>query len=660
MNEIATYSMIASKTGLGPSGSECPTKTSILAIDELIIIDNSGSYASRECVRIRDIRKREISSEFVLTVTPTSMAFSPSGGTKSYTVESYKNVTVEGSGTTKEELSWTATISGSGFSNTDSDVTATANDGGERTGSLLITQAESGKTVSISLKQTSADISYNYYLSVDPTSMSFADTGGSQNFTVTSYKKQVVNGVEQSEQIPVTWNSSIDGAGFSISSNTVIAASNPGGSRSGLVTITQAESNKTATISINQQGKPSPWVYTFKINPWESDIANTGGTTSSFTITSTKTKDGVTENVSWSIDNSTLPSWISFNQSNMTFTVQANTGSARNANIYFTQAESGNREFYRINQAKADTPWEYKFSITPTSKTFGWSDTSSVTVNVTSTKSREGVTEQVAWSMSSAVPDWLTYNSANNSFTVSVNNTSSDRSATITYTQAESNKTATIKISQSSKAQMHFLMTLYDRNSNTETTYKDLYWDEPTSSQTIDLGTLPDPTVNIINISLNQTKGEYSLFTTSVQHFISGSYNTMFYVIKSAEVRKLNNSSITFTVKWQFAKTNYTPTFTVGGESSSFSRLTDSNGATFEFPVVSYVDGSNGSHYDNISWFSTIDSNDQDMDITVKNTKVTVGQNNSSENKVAKVRFMQDGAPSPKTITVTINQYGKA
>lgn len=453
MNEIATYSMIASKTGLGPNGSECPTKTSILAIDELIIIDNSGSYASRECVRIRDIRKREISSDFVLTVTPNSMAFSPSGGTKTYTVQSYKNTTIEGSGATKEELPWTATISGSGFSNTDSDITATANNGGERTGSLLITQAESGKTVTISLRQTSADISYNYYLSVEPTSISFPDTGGSQNFTVTSYKKQVINGVEQTEQIPVNWSSSISGTGFSLSGTTVMASTNPGMARSGIVTITQAESNKTATITINQQGKPSPWVYTFKINPWESNIANTGGSTTSFTITSTKTKDGVTENVNWSIDNSTVPSWITFNQSSMTFTVQANVGAARSANIYFTQAESGNREFYRISQDKADEPWQYKFSAAPNN--FSADDKQHVyTSTITSTKTRGDITENVGWNITSTLPDWVTINKVNNTtvnISISQNTTESSRTTTINLLQQESNKTVNLTINQEGK-----------------------------------------------------------------------------------------------------------------------------------------------------------------------------------------------------------------
>lgn len=50
-NEIATYSMILSKLSLGKSGTECPTKTQILAINSLIVIENASTYGVNECVR---------------------------------------------------------------------------------------------------------------------------------------------------------------------------------------------------------------------------------------------------------------------------------------------------------------------------------------------------------------------------------------------------------------------------------------------------------------------------------------------------------------------------------------------------------------------------------------------------------------------------------
>lgn len=574
MNEIATYSMILSKVGLGTSGTECPTKTTIIAIDELITIDNANTYGSKETVRIRDIRKREITSSYVLNVTPTSMAFPATGDTKSYTVESYKNTTIEGQGTVKEDIPWTATINGTGFSNTNSDVTATANNSAERTGSLLITQTESKKAVQITLKQLSAEISYNYYFSVTPTNMNFGVNGGNQNFTVTSHKKQVINGIEQPREIPVEYNSTISGTGFSVSGTTVIAATNSSGKRTGKVTVTQAESNKVGTIELSQDGVELPWVYTFKISPWESNIGNQGGTTSSFTITSTKTKEGVTQNVDWSIDTTTVPSWVTFNQSNMTFTVAANNAAARNVNIKFKQAESGNTDIYRINQdgvvvttsynlvwtdnsgtetrtinaeaisgssryeiasyskksnsstltphnasisnvtanwitatlvgsdvnrilninyeansstssrtgtitvtqdtsekqlkvtvnqaGKAEVPWQYTFDVVEDSFD-GAYNSATYSSKVTSTKSREGTTEKVQWSIdATTVPNWITATKVNDTditFQLAANTQSSARTANIKLIQAESNNEHTVTISQEAKPEDAYVFT---------------------------------------------------------------------------------------------------------------------------------------------------------------------------------------------------------
>lgn len=54
-------------------------------------------------------------------------------------------------------MTWTATISGEGFSkNTDgTSITAAANSGNKRTGSVSYTQGTSGKTASVSLSQSS-------------------------------------------------------------------------------------------------------------------------------------------------------------------------------------------------------------------------------------------------------------------------------------------------------------------------------------------------------------------------------------------------------------------------------------------------------------------------------------------------------------------------
>lgn len=52
------------------------------------------------------------------------------------------------------------------------------------------------------------------------------------------------------------------------------------------------------------------WSYSFSVSNWDKNIGEYGGTTSSISISSTKSRLGETESVGWSIDNSTVPSWI--------------------------------------------------------------------------------------------------------------------------------------------------------------------------------------------------------------------------------------------------------------------------------------------------------------------------------------------------------------
>lgn len=117
-NEIATYSMILSKLSLGKSGTECPTKTQILAINSLIVIDNASTYGANECVKIDDIRKKVETWNYYLTVSPTSMSFGAGGGSKQFTYSSYKRKVLDGveqSGDISVSLK-TTSASGTGFS----------------------------------------------------------------------------------------------------------------------------------------------------------------------------------------------------------------------------------------------------------------------------------------------------------------------------------------------------------------------------------------------------------------------------------------------------------------------------------------------------------------------------------------------------------------
>lgn len=65
MAEIATWSMINSKTGYGSSGSYCPTKSEILSYNRLYV---EGSYSDNQLVQIDDVRGKTIGNIYILSV----------------------------------------------------------------------------------------------------------------------------------------------------------------------------------------------------------------------------------------------------------------------------------------------------------------------------------------------------------------------------------------------------------------------------------------------------------------------------------------------------------------------------------------------------------------------------------------------------------------
>lgn len=356
-NEIATYSMILSKLSLGKSGTECPTKTQILAINSLIVIENASTYGANECVKIDDIRKK---------------------------VETW-----------------------------------------------------------------------NYYLTVSPTSMSFGAGGGSKSFTVSSYKRKVLDGVEQSGNTNVSLKSTtISGSGFSLSGTTVSASANEATSnRNGTVTITQNESNKTATISLSQSGDTPSTTYTFSVNPYKVRVGSSGGS-GSVTITSYKTVGSSTYDVDYSIDSSTLPSWASFNKSTSTFTIQSTTSTVgRTAKVYFDQDESGKRDYAELTQTGYTPPADnYVFtwedgSTSDVSANFPWDFSANGTAaNIPVISTKNGSSQ--SWSVSSK-PSWITTSTTSSKVTISASdNSGSARSGEVVLTQSGSGKTLTVNVGQ--------------------------------------------------------------------------------------------------------------------------------------------------------------------------------------------------------------------
>ena len=450
-NEIATYSMILSKLSLGQSGTECPTKTQILAINSLIVIDNASTYGANECVKIDDIRKKAETWNYYLTVSPTSMSFGAGGGSKSFTVSSYKRKVLDGveqSGDTSVSLKST-TISGTGFSLSGTTVSASANEITlNRTGTVTITQNESNKTVTISLSQDGDDVSsygeWTISVSASPTSVS--SSGGTS--TITASAKRTVywaSGDITEETGNPALSTNLGSLSSSSSPSTLTLGENTSTS-SRTATIRATHGGKSATCTVTQAGATPSTTYIFSVNSYRVSVGSSGGS-GSVTITSYKTVGSSTYDVDYSIDSSTLPSWASFNKSTSTFTIQSTTSTTgRTARVYFYQDESGKRDYAELTQTGYTPPADnYVFTIVPNTYDTPYNNASFIP-RIVSTKNGSNI----GYSLTSGGTDWIVV-SITGITTVEIlkSTTSSTRSTTLVFTQNESGKTQSIEITQS-------------------------------------------------------------------------------------------------------------------------------------------------------------------------------------------------------------------
>lgn len=452
-NEIATYSMILSKLSLGKSGTECPTKTQILAINSLIVIDNASTYGANECVKIDDIRKKLETWNYYLTVSPTSMSFGAGGGSKSFTVSSYKRKVLDGveqSGDTSVSLKST-TISGTGFSLSGTTVSASANEGtSNRTGTVTITQNESNKTATISLSQSGDTISsygeWTISVSANPTGVS--SSGGTS--TITASAKRTVywaSGDVTEETGNPTLSTNLGSLSSSSSPSTLTLGENTSTS-SRTATIKATHGGKSATCTVTQAGATPADNYVFT---WDdgstSDVSanfpwdfSANGTAANIPVISTK--NGSSQ--SWSV--SSKPSWIttSTTSSNVTISASDNSGSARSGEVVLTQSGSGKTLTVNVSQDAyvADT---YVFTITPNTYDAPYSN---VTLIPSTVSTKNG--SNIGYSLTSGGTDWVVV-STTGKITVEIlkNTTSSTRSTTLVFTQNESGKTQSIEITQS-------------------------------------------------------------------------------------------------------------------------------------------------------------------------------------------------------------------
>lgn len=297
MGEIATWSAVKTKVGLGKTGNDCPTKAELLALTPTgtgesyvgLEISNASSYGNNEGVKLEDIHK--VTYKYTFVSQYSGLSFPAIGGTPS-SDNKYPNIT------SKKQKYWDGVAEGSlievGQSRTSLDwVTYSAATNNEwratenlnltsRSGTITYTQAESGKTLQVTMTQAAASQSWTQTFSVNPTSMSFGATGGTKTFTVTSYKQEYRNGHTYGSQVSLSYtraNTGVTGTGTSVTmaNNTSTSA------KSGSVVLTQAETNKKLTISCSQSAGYRTYSEITVSGGAVSDIPASGGTRSSFT-----------------------------------------------------------------------------------------------------------------------------------------------------------------------------------------------------------------------------------------------------------------------------------------------------------------------------------------------------------------------------------------
>lgn len=298
MGEIATWSAVKTKIGLGKDGNDCPTKAELLALSPTgtgenyvgLELSNASSYGNNETVKLEDIHK--VTYKYTFTSRYSSVSFDALGNLSSSnlgfgfisTKQKYWDGVANGAEITVNYVisnipAWVVNHSNQTVPWTASENLALTSRSDSNT---LVTQSESGKTFKITFTQAAASQSWSYGWSVSPTSMSFGATEGTKTFTITSYKQELRNGHNYGNQIALTYtranSDSVSGSGTSVTMGNNTSTS----TRSGTVTLTQAETNKKLTISCSQSAGYRTYSEITASGGSVSDIPASGGSRSSF------------------------------------------------------------------------------------------------------------------------------------------------------------------------------------------------------------------------------------------------------------------------------------------------------------------------------------------------------------------------------------------
>lgn len=298
MGEIATWSAVKTKVGLGKTGNDCPTKAELLALSSTgtgenyvgLELSNASSYGNNECVKLEDIHK--VTYKYTFTSRYSSISFdalgNPSSSNQGFgfisTKQKYWDGVANGAEVTVNYIISNTPTWVTNHGNQVPPWTASENLGltSRSDSNTLVTQNESGKTFKVTFTQAAASQSWSYVWSLSPTSILFGATGDTKTFTVASYKQELRNGHNYGNQIALTYtranSGSVSGSGTSVTMGNNTSTS----TRSGTVTLTQAETNKKLTLSCSQSAGYRTYSEITASGGSVPDIPASGGSRSSF------------------------------------------------------------------------------------------------------------------------------------------------------------------------------------------------------------------------------------------------------------------------------------------------------------------------------------------------------------------------------------------
>lgn len=293
MAEIATWSAILNKTGLGKTSNECPTKAELLAlnngkdsnVDKVIVISNAASYGNNECVKLEDINAEQWIYTFQWDPNGNPSFNAPAtGGTYPFgSYDSNRVKQVNGVNTTISQSlanDVTKTSEGSWYT-TDYDGNKgriVPNNTSTNSKSITVTwtQKYSGKTLQATFTQAAGRkvySSWSYNCRVDKTSFSYS--GGQSNVTAKSASRTYTwNGQGSSYTESETATVRVSSPA-SISGNSISIPSNSGSARNFTVTF-DFPTATDQTISISQEGGQVTYVDHLSIDPTTKNVPGTG------------------------------------------------------------------------------------------------------------------------------------------------------------------------------------------------------------------------------------------------------------------------------------------------------------------------------------------------------------------------------------------------